>query len=411
MKSTINRFFATAGFALLLLATIGTNKAAAQDVVVSYQSFYDELSPYGQWVFDAEYGNVWVPNEEPGYRPYATRGHWVMTDYGNMWVSDAPWGWACYHYGRWTYNPFYGWVWIPGHEWAPAWVSWRSGGGYYGWAPMGPGYNPGGTYYYPDNYWVFVTPQYLYHPNVYSYYDSRNSYTYMRQTTYINETYVDNARHTTYYYGPRQQEIERETRQPVQVYRISEAREPGAGSTSGNNVSIYRPAVNRQSYETARPANVYRATQAIGKPQEIAPTQNTTQPAFRTVMQQQNPAFKSPNNYNNNAGNSGVRSNPSTTQPSTPTARPGAQHFERVQDEQPHSQPVRNQDQQRSVPQNERTYNQEPQRGQGARPGTQEAPSRQQEPSRQQQGRPQGTPQPQPQPQHGNPAPSREHKK
>ncbi|MCW3124079.1 MAG: hypothetical protein JWQ38_3571, partial [Flavipsychrobacter sp.] len=74
---------------LVLLSGVFTApKAAAQEVVVSYQTFYDELSPYGQWVDDPEYGNVWIPNEEAGFRPYATNGHWAMTEQGNMWVSD-----------------------------------------------------------------------------------------------------------------------------------------------------------------------------------------------------------------------------------------------------------------------------------------------------------------------------------
>ena len=30
----------------------------------------------------------------------------------------------------------YGWVWVPGYEWGPAWVSWRTGGDYVGWAPL-----------------------------------------------------------------------------------------------------------------------------------------------------------------------------------------------------------------------------------------------------------------------------------
>src|ERR1043165_3390561 len=87
----------------VLLLTGIQQKAHAQDITVSYQTFYDELSPYGQWVNDEEYGNVWVRTEDEDFRPYSTRGHWVMTDNGNMWVSDAPWGWAAYHYGRWTY--------------------------------------------------------------------------------------------------------------------------------------------------------------------------------------------------------------------------------------------------------------------------------------------------------------------
>ena len=126
-----------------MLVCFSGNKVQAQDVSVSYQTFYDELAPYGQWVNDPEYGNVWVPNEGGDFRPYGNRGHWVMTEYGNTWVSEDPWGWACYHYGRWTYNPYYGWIWVPGYEWAPAWVSWRFGGGYCGWAPLAPGYAVG----------------------------------------------------------------------------------------------------------------------------------------------------------------------------------------------------------------------------------------------------------------------------
>src|SRR5262249_44023310 len=32
----------------------------------------------------------------------------------------------------------YGWIWVPRTEWAPAWVAWRSGAGYVGWAPLPP---------------------------------------------------------------------------------------------------------------------------------------------------------------------------------------------------------------------------------------------------------------------------------
>ena len=55
---------------------------------VDYQTFYDQLSPYGQWVNTPEYGNVWVPNNQTGFTPYLTNGHWVYTDYGWIWVSD-----------------------------------------------------------------------------------------------------------------------------------------------------------------------------------------------------------------------------------------------------------------------------------------------------------------------------------
>jgi hypothetical protein len=59
-------------------------------------------------------------------------------DYGWVWDSDEDWGWATYHYGRWTQVDGIGWCWVPGRVWAPAWVSWRYGGSYVGWAPLPP---------------------------------------------------------------------------------------------------------------------------------------------------------------------------------------------------------------------------------------------------------------------------------
>jgi hypothetical protein len=68
--------------------------------------------------------------------PY-TDGHWVYTDAGWLWVSDYSWGWAPFHYGTWVYVDT-GWAWVPGSVWGPAWVQWRYGGGYIGWAPVVP---------------------------------------------------------------------------------------------------------------------------------------------------------------------------------------------------------------------------------------------------------------------------------
>jgi len=100
--------------------------------------FYAPLTPQGTWVEVGSYGRCWRPGHiAVEWRPYCY-GHWVWTDCGWYWESDEPWAWACYHYGYWVLDPVYGWVWVPDVEWAPAWVSWRVGGGYIGWAPMGP---------------------------------------------------------------------------------------------------------------------------------------------------------------------------------------------------------------------------------------------------------------------------------
>jgi Family of unknown function (DUF6600) len=111
--------------------------APADPAVAGVEYFHDQLSPYGRWVEREGYGVVWVPQVQAGWRPYTT-GHWVYTDQGWAWVADEPWGWAAFHYGRWYYDSEIGWAWVPGTVWAPAWVAWRHGGGYLGWAPLGP---------------------------------------------------------------------------------------------------------------------------------------------------------------------------------------------------------------------------------------------------------------------------------
>ncbi|MBI3851676.1 MAG: hypothetical protein HY298_15570 [Verrucomicrobia bacterium] len=100
--------------------------------------FYAPLSSHGAWIEVGSYGRCWRPTGVAvEWRPYCY-GHWVWTDCGWYWASDEPWGWACYHYGSWVYDPVQAWIWVPGIEWGPAWVSWRVGGGYIGWAPLPP---------------------------------------------------------------------------------------------------------------------------------------------------------------------------------------------------------------------------------------------------------------------------------
>ncbi len=127
-----------AGCAVMLSETQAHPRAVVRGTV-DVSVFYDDLAPYGHWFTYGSYGWVWTPYDVPfGWRPY-TDGHWIYTDYGWTWVSDWPWGWAPFHYGRWVFDPDYGWVWVPGHVWAPAWVAWRWGDGWVGWAPLPPG--------------------------------------------------------------------------------------------------------------------------------------------------------------------------------------------------------------------------------------------------------------------------------
>lgn len=202
--------------------------------------FYGQLSPYGQWVNTPEYGRVWIPNAGPNFQPYVSGGHWAWTEYGNTWVSDYPWGWGPFHYGRWFRDPYRGWAWVPGYEWGPAWVSWRQGGGYYGWAPLGPGVNISVNINIPAPYWTFVPQVYITSPRLYSYCVPRPQVINIYQsTTIINNAYRYNNR--VYGYGPRREEIEYVTRQRVPVYRVENTGRPGRDQIRDGAIGIYRP--------------------------------------------------------------------------------------------------------------------------------------------------------------------------
>ncbi|HWU90583.1 MAG TPA: DUF6600 domain-containing protein, partial [Kofleriaceae bacterium] len=98
------------------------------------------LAPYGQWIEDAEYGRVWRPYPTVvgvDFTPYETCGSWVYTDYGWTFACDWDWGWLPFHFGQWAWLDD-GWCWVRGYTWSPAWVEWRSGGGYVGWRPRAP---------------------------------------------------------------------------------------------------------------------------------------------------------------------------------------------------------------------------------------------------------------------------------
>lgn len=114
--------------------------------------FYEPLGHYGHWVDVGGYGRCWTPDGvDRDWRPY-TQGHWERTDAGWYWVSDEPWGWATCHYGRWFFDPNFGWMWVPQTQWAPAWVAWRDGDEYTGWAPLPPRvrFGPDGDLERPD---------------------------------------------------------------------------------------------------------------------------------------------------------------------------------------------------------------------------------------------------------------------
>lgn len=159
---------------------------------VSFQSFYDVLSPMGEWIqitkedidddlsdgegegtsnftpgyTDEDFLFIWKPSVKNDWKPYQN-GKWEYSDHGWLWVSSDKWGNSTYNYGRWWNSPKYGWVWLPGYTWSPAWVKWKvtNDDKYVGWVALTPKAKWNSekgitdeTYKYrnKDNEWVFV---------------------------------------------------------------------------------------------------------------------------------------------------------------------------------------------------------------------------------------------------------------
>ena len=140
MKNVIKRcsFLAIIASNLCVLPAYADLEIGASVQIHAKAEFDAPLATHGAWVQVGSYGRCWRPaGVGLEWRPYCS-GEWVWTDCGWYWSAHEPWAWACYHYGGWVHDSSVGWVWVPDVVWAPAWVSWRVGGGYIGWAPLGP---------------------------------------------------------------------------------------------------------------------------------------------------------------------------------------------------------------------------------------------------------------------------------
>jgi hypothetical protein len=265
---------------LLFLVTVSsviyTKQVSAQQTNVSFQVFYDQLSPYGEWVNYPNYGYVWIPEAGSDFVPYSTQGHWLLTDYGWTWMSDYSWGWAPFHYGRWDFDHYYGWFWVPDNEWGPSWVSWRRAEGYYGWAPMESGislsasFNRG--YDSHDDHWIFVKDRDIDRTDINHYYINKtDQYQIVRRSSVINGTYVDNKRHTTYITGPARADFQKVAGRKVNSVAIVDNNKPGQSLTNGH-FSIYRPEFAKNNSKDKKPV-----------PSKIADLKDIKQPTERNA--------------------------------------------------------------------------------------------------------------------------------
>lgn len=144
--------------------------------VSPYMTGSEELDFHGDWIPDANYGNVWVPRVVPtGWAPYR-HGQWRwVRPWGWTWVDHAPWGFAPSHYGRWvTIGDRWGW-WPGGYVaqpvWAPALV------GFVGGSSFSVGFGSPLVGWYPLAPWHRYRPHYPHNP---------------RYVTIINQTIINN---------------------------------------------------------------------------------------------------------------------------------------------------------------------------------------------------------------------------
>ena len=243
----------------LQACVVSNHRPPAEDYSsITYQSFYDELSPFGIWINYPGYGYVWVPRLEPGFRPYVSNGRWVYTINGWTWVSNYRWGWGPFHYGRWFLDTRYGWVWVPGNQWAPAWVTWGQSANYYGWAPLGPTMTTNvSVNTIPNDYWTFIPDQYITSPS--SNYINNNKL-FIHNITLINNINRDpigqNREAIPYFKGPQIQDVERATGQKIRPVPIRDAAKPETIESGRDVITVYRPTINGTSNPNTRPARI-----------------------------------------------------------------------------------------------------------------------------------------------------------
>jgi len=260
---------------------IAPQKASAQ-LSVDFQIFYDDLSPYGNWVDNSDYGYVWSPDVSSGFSPYSTRGHWIYTYAGWTWVSDYSWGWAPFHYGRWDYDNRYGWMWIPGYEWGPSWVSWREYDGYYGWAPMGSGLTInisfGRQYNNPNDHWIFVRERDFYRPNLRNYIITDNNRVNILQSSrVIRRVSVDNVQHRSYMSGPSRTDVQKATGKSFNPVMFRDNGRSEKRSNEQLNVKLHENRSTTTKVISTRNVQQKEAQRTPANNQRTAPVNNQRQ--------------------------------------------------------------------------------------------------------------------------------------
>src|SRR5882757_1649077 len=226
-------------FALAMLAFGASALHQARgDADVSIDFFYDNLSG-GNWIDVEGYGYGWQPDlavNDQNWRPYAD-GYWAYTDDG----------WA--------------------------WVSWRTGGDYVGWAPLPP--RGAGVVYegrpigpqvdiefdIGPEYYNFCEVRYIGEPVLRNYIAPPvQNVTYINNT--VNVTNITVKNNVVYNYGPNYEVLSAQSARPIQRLNIerqsaanlSEAAKSGAlTKVQGNKLVVAAPPKFAKAPPTAKP--------------------------------------------------------------------------------------------------------------------------------------------------------------
>lgn len=246
------------------------------EISISY--IYDYLGNYGYWVYYNIYGYVWIPRGVGHHwRPY-THGRWVWTDYGWTWVSNFPWGWIPFHYGRWGWDNRLGWFWVPDVHWAPAWVIWRYGDLYIGWAPLPPGVDfiPGYGLRWarrdiPVHFWVFVEGRRFYSNQLRSWVLPLERNVTIINYTVVRDRYTIRERNILINDALSPREIEKITRRPVTRVKVQEVKQPEEVGSGIDEVRVYRPTIKQEQVTPKQVLKQEEAEQRVSRVGEARP--------------------------------------------------------------------------------------------------------------------------------------------
>ena len=178
---------------------------------------------------------------------------------------------------------------MPGYQWAPAWVSWRYGGGYCGWAPLPPatfvGVEFGGSgvnldfgfhfgsdcdtaYGIGPGCYNFIQVGYIGDPYYRGHYIDRNrNYVIINNTR--NITNINISRGGTGAFGavrvggPSLAQVNAVSHTRVQQVRITTNGQVGRNTLSGGTLSVYAPRINPATARQGKPATVARSLSTV----------------------------------------------------------------------------------------------------------------------------------------------------